>query len=61
MKERIGTAENKGLSDYEFKCQECGNDKCKVIDLGIMYGDEDWIYLLKCTKCDYAERIGEMS
>lgn len=62
-KEEVGTgaAENKDLSGYEFKCQECGNDQCKVIDLGIMYGDEDWIYLLKCTKCDYAERIGEMS
>ena len=55
-----GTAENKDLSGYDFKCEQCGNDKCKVIDLGIMYGDEDWIYLLKCTKCNYAERVGEM-
>lgn len=62
-KEKTGTgvAENKDLSGWDFKCQECGNNKCKVTDLGIMYGDEDWIYLLKCTKCDYAERIGEMS
>ncbi len=56
-----GAAENNPKTGYDFKCPECGNDKCRVIDLGIMYGDEDWIYLLQCTKCDYGERIGEMS
>jgi DNA-directed RNA polymerase subunit M/transcription elongation factor TFIIS len=55
-----GAAENNKKIGYEFKCPECGNNKCKVIDLGIMYGDEDWIYLLRCTNCDYGERIGEM-
>lgn len=55
-----GAAENNPKTGYEFKCPECGNDKCRVIDLGIMYGDEDWIYLLQCTKCDYGERVGEM-
>ncbi len=57
----VGAAEDLDLSGYDFKCPKCGNNKCKVTDLGIMYGDEDWIYLLKCTKCDHAERIGEMS
>lgn len=62
-KEETGTgiAENNPKIGYNFKCPKCGNNKCKVIDLGIMYGDEDWIYLLRCTNCDYGERIGEMS
>jgi DNA-directed RNA polymerase subunit M/transcription elongation factor TFIIS len=47
------------FSGHHFKCKECGNDRCKVIDLGCMIGDEDWIYLLQCTKCDYAKRIGD--
>ena len=53
----LGAAE-KNFEGHDFKCQECGNDKCKVIDLGMMIGDEDWIYLLQCTKCDYSERVG---
>jgi DNA-directed RNA polymerase subunit M/transcription elongation factor TFIIS len=57
----IGIAKNNTKVGYDFKCPKCGNKKCRVIDLGIMYGDEDWIYLLQCTKCDYGERIGEMS
>ncbi len=56
-----GTAENNTEIGYDFKCPKCGNDKCRVIDLGIMYGDEDWVYLLQCTKCDHGERVGEMS
>ena len=55
-----GTAESNEKKGYDFKCPECGSDKCRVIDLGIMYGDEDWIYLLQCTKCDYGERVGNM-
>ncbi|MCK4650389.1 hypothetical protein KAT36_04110 [Candidatus Pacearchaeota archaeon] len=55
----IGVAEKKDFSGHDFKCKKCGNDKCKLIDLGMMIGDEDWVYLLQCTKCDYAERIGE--
>lgn len=56
-----GATENNPKIGYDFKCLKCGNNKCRVIDLGIMYGDEDWIYLLQCTKCDHGERIGEMS
>jgi DNA-directed RNA polymerase subunit M/transcription elongation factor TFIIS len=62
-KEKVGNGavnQNDNIG-YDFKCPKCGNNKCKVIDLGIMYGDEDWIYLLRCTNCDYGERIGEMS
>jgi DNA-directed RNA polymerase subunit M/transcription elongation factor TFIIS len=54
-----GAAEKNPKLGYDFKCKKCGNNKCELIDLGIMYGDEDWIYLLQCTKCDYAERVGE--
>ena len=57
----VGAAENNPKIGYDFECPDCGNKKCNVIDLGIMYGDEDWIYLLRCTNCDYGERIGEMS
>ena len=53
-----GTAE-KDFSGHDFKCKKCGNTKCKLIDLGMMIGDEDWVYLLQCTKCDYSERVGE--
>jgi len=44
---------------YSFKCESCDNDKCTVTDLGMMYGDEDWIYLLKCTNCGWSTRVGE--
>jgi len=53
-----GIAE-KDLSGYEFECKKCKNDKCKIVDLGMMFGDEDWVYLLQCTKCDYSERVGD--
>jgi DNA-directed RNA polymerase subunit M/transcription elongation factor TFIIS len=43
----------------EFKCKKCGNDKCQTTDLGMMVGDEDWIYLLTCTKCGHSKRIGD--
>jgi len=53
-----GTAE-KDFSGHDFKCKKCGNNKCEITDLGMMFGDEDWIYLLQCTKCDYSERVGD--
>jgi DNA-directed RNA polymerase subunit M/transcription elongation factor TFIIS len=60
QKKQIGEGTAKpDFSGHHFKCQECGNDRCKIIDLGMMIGDEDWVYLLQCTKCDYSERIGE--
>lgn len=53
-----GAAE-KTFEGHNFICKECKNDKCKVIDLGMMIGDEDWVYLLQCTKCEYSERVGD--
>jgi DNA-directed RNA polymerase subunit M/transcription elongation factor TFIIS len=59
-KTKIGTGiAKKDFSGHNFKCKKCENDKCEITDLGMMFGDEDWIYLLKCTKCDHAERIGD--
>jgi DNA-directed RNA polymerase subunit M/transcription elongation factor TFIIS len=52
-------AAQKDFSGHHFKCPKCGNDKCEIIDLGMMIGDEDWVYLLQCTKCDHGERVGE--
>ncbi|MCR4284806.1 MAG: hypothetical protein NUV97_02040 [archaeon] len=55
-----GVAEKeRGTEGYDFKCKKCGNNKCTVHDLGMMYGDEDYLYLLTCTKCDYSERVGD--
>jgi len=54
-----GVAEKNMNLGQEFKCKKCGNDKCETTDLGMMFGDEDWVYLLKCTKCSYAERVGD--
>ncbi len=44
---------------HNFKCNKCGNNKCEITDLGMMFGDEDWVYLLKCTKCNHSERVGD--
>lgn len=43
----------------EFKCEKCGGEKSTIIDLGMMYGDEDWVYLVKCDSCGFSERVGE--
>jgi len=53
-----GAAEKTDFSGHDFKCKDCGNTTSKLIDLGMMFGDEDWVYLLQCTKCEYAERVG---
>jgi DNA-directed RNA polymerase subunit M/transcription elongation factor TFIIS len=43
---------------HDFLCKKCGHNKAKLTDLGCMIGDEDWIYLLECTKCGWGTRIG---
>lgn len=60
IKKGEGVAKANPKLGYNFKCPKCRNNKCELIDLGIMYGDEDWVYLLQCTKCDYGERVGEV-
>ena len=39
-------------------CKKCGYDKAQIIDMCIFYSDEDNLILLKCGKCNFAERIG---
>ncbi|NPE26581.1 hypothetical protein HNV12_01090 [Methanococcoides sp. SA1] len=53
-----GAAE-KDFSGHDFKCEKCGNTSCKLTDLGCMIGDEDWVYLLECTKCSWGTRVGD--
>lgn len=44
----------------DFDCKKCDNRKGEVMDAGIRYSDEDWIYLVRCTKCGYTTRWGKM-
>ena len=37
-----------GKPRLDFKYENCGNKSYKIIDIGIKYGDEDWIYLKEC-------------
>ena len=46
---------------YEHKCPKCGHDKAELIDAGVFYSDEDNIYFMRCGKCGFSERIGDMS
>jgi len=36
-----GVAEKDSKLGQEFNCDKCGNDKCEITDLGMMFGDED--------------------
>jgi DNA-directed RNA polymerase subunit M/transcription elongation factor TFIIS len=55
-----GVAEKKtGKKSMDFVCKKCKNNSYEIIDLGIMYGDEDWVYLMQCSKCGTSERVGE--
>lgn len=47
------------LATYDNLCKKCGYDKAQVIDVGILYSDEDYLILLKCGKCGHAERVGK--
>jgi DNA-directed RNA polymerase subunit M/transcription elongation factor TFIIS len=54
----VSKDENK-MATYDNICEKCGYDKAEVIDLGQFYSDEDNMYLMKCGKCGWAERIGK--
>ena len=61
IKEEVGKGISKGenlLANYKNMCKKCGYDKAQIIDMGIFYSDEDNLILLKCGKCNFAERIG---
>jgi DNA-directed RNA polymerase subunit M/transcription elongation factor TFIIS len=57
LTEGVSSGENP-LASYENVCQKCGYDKAQLIDVGILYSDEDNLILLKCGKCGFSERIG---
>lgn len=61
-KEKIGkgVVEDKNLyATYPNKCRKCGHVGAEVSDLGAQYSDEDNLFLIKCGKCGYVERIGD--
>ncbi|MFZ5955538.1 MAG: hypothetical protein ACOYT4_03860 [Nanoarchaeota archaeon] len=60
-KKEIGssTAEEGNIfATYEFKCENCGHDKCEVIIINPSYSDEDTIIRYKCGKCGHAKSAG---
>ncbi|MCK4552663.1 hypothetical protein KAT80_00470 [Candidatus Pacearchaeota archaeon] len=63
-KEKVGKGISKDeniFATYEHKCSKCGYDKAQVLDLGISYSDEDNLFLVKCGKCGFSERVGKDS
>ena len=59
IKKGEGIASNKNeFADYKNICKKCGHNMAQVLDLGIFYSDEDNLYLLKCGKCGFSEKIG---
>lgn len=55
-----GIADDKNsFADYRNRCKKCGHDKAEIIDVGVLYSDEDNLFLLKCGKCGYSERLGK--
>jgi len=66
-KEEIKKQEEKGVgirkdknefATYKNICKKCGYDKSEIVDVGVLYSDEDNLILLKCGKCGFSERIG---
>ena len=47
------------FATYDHECEKCGHKKAEVIDVGVLYSDEDNLILLKCGKCGYSERVGK--
>lgn len=47
------------FATYNHKCKKCGYGKAQVIDVGILYSDEDNLILLQCGKCGYSERTSK--
>lgn len=43
---------------YKHVCKKCGYEKAEIIDVGVLISDEDELFLLKCGKCGFTERVG---
>lgn len=62
-KEEIGEGAIKGeniFATYDHECKKCGYGKAQVIDCGVFYSDEDSIIFIRCGKCGFSEKIGDI-
>lgn len=60
-KKEVGQGFIEGINpsaNYDHKCKKCGHIGVEIIDVGILYSDEDNLILLKCGKCGFSERLG---
>ena len=60
--EKLKESEEKGqgikkdsneFATYKNTCRKCGYNKAEIIDVGVLYSDEDNLILLKCGKCGF--------
>ncbi len=52
------TSEKSASATYDNKCKKCGHTGADVIDVGVLFSDEDHLILLKCGNCGFSERVG---
>ena len=52
------TSEENVSATYDNKCRKCGHVGAEVIEVGVLFSDEDHLTLLKCGKCGFSERLG---
>lgn len=52
------TNEGNASANYDNKCKKCGHTGAEIIDVGVLFSDEDHLILLKCGKCGFSERQG---
>jgi DNA-directed RNA polymerase subunit M/transcription elongation factor TFIIS len=52
------TNEGNPSANYDNTCKKCGHIGAEIIDVGILFSDEDHLILLKCGKCGFSERQG---
>lgn len=52
------TSEKDPSATYDNKCKKCGHIGAQVIDVGVLFSDEDHLILLKCGNCGFSERVG---
>ena len=52
------SSEKDPTATYDNKCKKCGHIGAQVIDVGVLFSDEDHLILLKCGNCGFSERVG---
>ena len=45
------------LAVYDHICKKCGHNKCELIEIAPLYGDEDAMIRMKCGKCGFTEQL----